>query len=151
MVASRGEPSAWMKQRKAGLTLSLAGLVAAAVLATAGPAHAVVAAAAPGSFNAGYATPVVVTQVGGPVTFVNADAATHTLTAARGYLPKKVARRTKRCSPYPATRCPLFTTGSVQSGASAPVDGLKYVKAGRQYEFYCQIHANMKGTLVVAR
>jgi plastocyanin len=115
-----------------------------------GSAQAVVAAAGPGSFAGTYATPVVFTRVGGPLTFVNGDVASHTLTASDAYLPRRVARRTGRCANYSARRCPLFATGSVGSGESEDVAGLKRVKAGKQYAFRCEIHSSMKGTLVVA-
>jgi plastocyanin len=136
-----------MKVSVAGLALALAG---AMVVALAGSAHAVVAAAAPGSFSGSYATPVVFTRVGGPLTFFNGDVADHTLTASDSFLPRKVARRTKRCDPYPRRRCPLFATGTVGSGESEDVGGLKRLKAGKQYAFRCQIHSSMRGTLVVA-
>ena len=140
-----------MKSRsRVARLLVLSGLTGALVLATSSPAHAVVAAAGPGAFTTGFATRVVVTPVGGPVTFVNGDVAEHTLTAADATLPKKVAKRTKRCRGYSARSCPLFTTVVVPSGESAPVEGLNRVKAGQQYEFVCQIHGSMTGTLVVA-
>jgi len=124
-------------------------LAAALVLALGAPAHAVVAAAVPGSFTVGFATPVVFTQVGGPVIFANGDVASHTLTASKDFLPRKVARKTKRCAGYPRDGCPLFSTPVVDSGEEAQVAGLKRVKAGKQYAFRCQIHSGMKGTLVV--
>lgn len=140
-----------MKSRsRAARIFVLSGLAGALMLAGATPAHAVVAAAGPGAFAAGYATRVVVTPAGGPVTFVNGDAADHTLTAADAKLPKRVAKRTKRCRGYSPRSCPLFTTPVVASGESAEVEGLNRVKAGRQYDFVCQIHGSMTGTLVVA-
>ena len=139
-----------MKARsRAARLLVLSGLAGALVLATAAPAHAVVAAAGPGAFTTGYATRVVTTPVGGPVTFANGDVADHTLTS-KATLPRKVARKTSRCRGYSRTSCPLFTTSVVASGESAAVQGLERVKAGRQYEFVCQIHGSMTGTLVVA-
>lgn len=140
-----------MKSRaRAARLLALSGLAGALVLMTPAPAHAVVAAAGPGAFATGYATRVVVTPAGGPVTFMNGDAvADHTLTAADATLPKKVAKRTKRCRGYSVRSCPLFATPVVGPGGSAAVEGLKRVKPG-QYEFKCQIHGSMTGTLVVA-
>ena len=125
-------------------------VLAASVLTIAAPspAHAVVAAAGPGSFTAGYVTRVVVVPVGGPLTFVNGDAVTHTLTADDAFLPRRVARKTSRCSSYPARRCPLFDSGSVGTGDTVEVEGLNRLKAGRQYAFYCQIHSSMTGILI---
>lgn len=114
-----------------------------------GRAHALVAAAVPGSFAAGYATPVVATVPGGPLTFFNGDTTSHTLTASDAFLPRRIARKTKRCSRYSSRRCPLFTSGTVGSGESKDVSGLKRVKAGKQYRFICEIHRGMRGTLVV--
>ena len=136
---------------------NLAGSVAAALIGgfaglmmLAGPAYAAVAAAGPGASTAGFATRIVVTTVGGSVTFVNGDVADHTLTASNKYLPKRVARKTAHCSGYPKKACPLFTTGSVSGGDTASVEGLDRVVAGREYPFKCEIHSGMTGTLVVA-
>ncbi|MDQ3987400.1 MAG: hypothetical protein M3280_12990 [Actinomycetota bacterium] len=120
------------------------------VLAVPSPAYAVVAAAGPGSYAAGYVTRVVVVPVGGPLTFVNGDVVTHTLTADDAYLPRKVARKTARCSSYSLRRCPLFDSGSVGTGDAEEIEGLNRLKGGRQYAFYCQIHPSMTGILVAA-
>ena len=119
------------------------------VLSAPAPAHAAVAAAGPGASTAGYATPVVVTAKGGPVTFVNGDIADHTLTSA-DVLPTRIARKTARCKAYGVRSCPVFWTGGVSSGESAAVKGLARVKPGREYEFKCDIHNSMTGTLIVA-
>jgi plastocyanin len=137
------------RTKLSGFAVAL-GAAGAAVFLTPGPAQAVVAAAAPGSFFGTYATPVVFTRPGGPLTFVNGDVADHTITASDAYLPRRVALRTKRCDSYSARRCPLFTSGTVGAGDTGEVKGLKRVKAGRQYAFRCDIHSSMRGTLVVA-
>ncbi len=128
----------------------LTAMVAALVTASAAPAHAVVAAAGPGAFTTGFATRVVVTPKGGPVTFFNGDIAEHTLTADDAVLKRRIAKKTPHCSGYSLRSCPVFTTKVVPSGESAEVEGLNRVKAGRQYDFVCQIHGSMTGTLVVA-
>jgi plastocyanin len=137
------------RTRCSGLAVAV-GLAVATVFLTPGPAQAVVAAAAPGSFAGSYATPVVFTRVGGPLIFVNGDVTDHTITASDAYLPRRVARRTKRCASYSARRCPLFTSGTVGAGETGEVKGLKRVKAGKQYSFRCDFHSSMRGTLVVA-
>lgn len=43
---------------------------------------------------------------------------------------------------------PLFSSGSVDGGKSAPVDGSQYLTEGH-YEFICTIHPNMKAMLMV--
>lgn len=141
-----------MGTRRIGLPRSLAivALVGATLALGAAPAHAVVAAAGPGAAFAGYATRVVVAPQGGPVTFANADLSDHTLTAADAVLPRRIAKKTRYCKSYGVKSCPLFTSGVVQSGESAEVAGLKRAKAGREYEFQCEIHSGMRGTLVVA-
>ena len=130
--------------------LAIGSMTSVALVAAPAPAHAVVAAAGPGAFQTGYATRVVITAKGGPVTFFNGDVADHSLTAADARLPKRIARKTARCRAYSARSCPLFSSPVIAGGQSAEVDGLGRVKPGRQYEFQCVIHNQMKGTLVVA-
>ncbi|MDQ3953221.1 MAG: hypothetical protein M3279_09720 [Actinomycetota bacterium] len=130
--------------RKAGI----AGTAIALVLAVAAPAQAVVAAAVPGSYGAGWATPVIVTRVGGPVTVANTDIAPHHLVAAETFLPKKKAKKAPWCEGYPAKRCPVFWSETVTTGQRVSVQGLEYIKSGEQYPFVCTIHANMTGVLV---
>ena len=130
--------------------MALAAAASLAVVATPTPAHAVVAAAGPGAFAAGFATPVVVAPSGGPVTFVNSDLADHTLTATDAKLPRRVAKKTSWCRSYSVRSCPLFTTGVVGSQSSGDVEGLKRIKPGKQYAFKCEIHGSMTGTLVAA-
>jgi hypothetical protein len=130
--------------RKAGI----AGTALALVLAVAAPAQAVVAAAIPGSYVAGWATPVIVTRVGGPVTVANTDIAPHHLVAAGSFLPKKRAKKAPWCKDYRAKRCPLFWSETVSTGQSVPVQGLEYIKSGEQYPFVCAIHSGMTGVLV---
>src|SRR3954454_6798657 len=43
---------------------------------------------------------------------------------------------------------PLFSSGSVDAGKSATVDGSQYLTEGH-YEFICTIHPNMKAMLMV--
>ena len=129
---------------------SLVAVAAGALLALgASPARAVVAAAGPGAFTAGYATPVVVVPDGAPLTFANADLADHTLTSD-AKLPRRIAKKTAYCKTYGVRSCPVFTTPDVSTGESAEVRGLKNASPGRLYEFACRIHSRMRGTLVVA-
>ena len=85
----------------------IAGAALALVLAVATPAQAVVAAAVPGSYVAGWATPVIVTPVGGPVTVANTDIAPHQLVADGSFLAKKSAKKAPWCkaSPQRVARC----------------------------------------------
>lgn len=126
----------------------LVAAIVALVMAMAGPAHAVVAAAGPGSFAGTYLTPAVATPAGQSVTFANGDIASHTVTADGVYLPRKKARKASWCSAYSLRTCPVFSSGSVGSGRSAEVRGVAQLKPG-QYAFKCEIHGAMRGTLVV--
>jgi plastocyanin len=120
------------------------------VLATAAaPARAATAAAGPGGFAAGFATPVVVAARGEAVTLVNADIAPHNFVADGTYLPRKVAKKTTWCSAFTPTTCPLFWSPTATTGESAEVQGLERLTAGGQYAFHCMIHPGMRGTLVI--
>jgi plastocyanin len=81
----------------------------------------------------GYATPVMVTQVGGPLSFLNLDVVQHDVVAEEK---------------GPDGR-PVFNTKLIGLGETAPVEGLDKVQAGRSYPFYCSLHPGMRGTLSV--
>ena len=106
------------------------------------------AVAIPGSFAAGFATPVVLAQKGAVVTFHNADLAPHNVIASDAFVPRKAARKTKWCSGYQAGRCPLFWSATIGMGDNTPVLGLQRIKPGKQYAFFCSLHPNMRGVLV---
>lgn len=87
----------------------------------------------PGATFAGYLTPVMVAEQGGPLSYTNLDAAQHDVVSdARG-----------------ADGKPLFKSAVIGIGATAPVLGLENVVSGQQYGFYCSLHTNMRGTLVI--
>jgi plastocyanin len=117
------------------------------LVAVATPANAVVVAAGPGGFAAGYATPVAVAPVGGPLIFVNGDIQPHNVVAFEDVLPKKVAKKTEWCKGYPKTKCPLFWSETAATGGTAEVQGLENAESGQSYVFFCSIHPAMKGTL----
>lgn len=123
--------------------------IAAALLVAgaAAPAGAVVAVAVPGSEVAGYATPVVVAAVGGPLQFVNTDPiAVHNLVADGLYGPKTKDWCTTRQKQDDT--CPLFWSATIGVGTTA-VLGLDELERGGSYPFVCTIHpSTMKGTLV---
>lgn len=124
-------------------------LAGAVLLAAPVPAHAAVAAAVPGSFLAGFATPVVVAAQGEGITFANADPAPHNFVADGVYLSKKDAKKARWCTSFTAKACPLFWSPTIAAGETTEVEGLERLEAGAQYPFFCSVHPGMKGTLVI--
>ncbi len=80
--------------------------------------------------NAGFpfATPRVVIQPGGTVTFTNLDVTRHDVTANSG----------------------LFRSALIGVAQSTPVVGGNLLKPGT-YAFHCSIHPAMKGSLIVKK
>jgi polyvinyl alcohol dehydrogenase (cytochrome) len=95
------------------------------------PGPAIVAG--PGASATTYATPVMVTTVGGSVSVASSDLPQHDVVAVD-----------KAVDGTPLFRSPLVGLGQV-----APVAGLDRVVSGHSYEFFCSIHPGMRGTLVV--
>ena len=121
-----------MKERSAGrilpLALSLAILVS--LLMTMSPASAAPSyvVAAPGSAAAGYATRVVVLQMGRALTFVNLDIQMHDVVS---------------------TTPGLFSSAQVGLGKRTPVNGVQKLAKGR-YKFYCSLHeSTMKNNILI--
>ncbi|HEV7887131.1 MAG TPA: PQQ-binding-like beta-propeller repeat protein [Acidimicrobiales bacterium] len=104
-----------------------------------------VIASGPGAFSAGYTTRAMVVQRGGSLTYANADIAQHDV-VSREYGPATQAW----CPRFPAGKCPLIWSDLISVGTTTPVLGLENVKPGVQYNFYCTLHPNMQGTIVVA-
>ncbi len=80
----------------------------------------------PGAFATNYATPVAVVPQGGSITYRNLDAASHDLVSTDG----------------------LFSTPLLPLGGSAVVEGVQSLSPG-DYEFFCTLHPNMRGTITV--
>ena len=98
----------------------------------------------------GYLTPVVVIQPGGGITYTNLDIERHNVVqdvATDGVHGKGTH---KWCGLFPKGRCPIFYSALIGLGQSESVRGLKGVKPGKVYTFYCTLHPGMKGRLVVA-
>jgi polyvinyl alcohol dehydrogenase (cytochrome) len=89
--------------------------------------------AGPGAYASSYATPAVVTGVGGPLSFVNFDIAQHDVVAT---------------DKGPDGQ-PLFKSKLINFNETAPVEGLDKVKSGQSYAFFCSLHPGMRGQLVV--
>jgi plastocyanin len=105
-----------------------------------------VVAAGPGAqLASNYATPVVVTSVGGDLSFINADASRHDVVAVDAVGPDDQPW----CVSAPAGQCPLFWSTLIGIGQQTPVLGTENLESSASYEFYCTLHPNMRGTLVV--
>ena len=97
------------------------------------PAPGTAIVAGPGAASTTYATPVMVTQVGGPVSFTNADLPQHDVVS----------------DALAPDGQPLFRSRLSGIGEVVPVEGLDRVQSGQQYGFFCSIHPGMRGTLFV--
>jgi outer membrane protein assembly factor BamB len=89
--------------------------------------------AGPGASSSTFATPVMVTPVGGPLNFLNLDAVQHDVTS----------------DAKAPDGGPLFHSKLIGLGETAPIDGLDRVVSGQTYGFYCSIHPGMTGQLIV--
>ena len=119
------------------------------LLIVSAPAGAAQVATAPGGFLAGWIPPVVVIAEGEGITYSNADIAPHNFIAVDAVLPRKAAKKAKWCSAYDKGKCPLFWSPTIGTGETTEVLGLSRVKSGEQYGFFCSVHPNMQGTLIV--
>ncbi len=97
----------------------------------------------------GYVAPVVVTEKGGSVTYLNLDIARHDLVQdvqADGFAG---SRKKPWCKSFRKGTCPVFWTPSIGLGQQTQVKGLESVKPGKTYSFLCTLHPGMTGTLIV--
>ena len=111
-----------------------------------GPA---IVSAAGGTFY-GYATPALTVQSGGELSYANFDIVQHDVvhdTEADGIVNKK---KDPWCKMFNKGQCPLFWSPRAGLGDVVEVLGLKNVKAGEVYTFFCTLHPGMKGRIVVA-
>jgi plastocyanin len=83
--------------------------------------------AGPGAASTGYATPVMITQVGGPLNFTNLDIVQHDVVSDDG----------------------IFRSDLIGLGQTTPIEGLENVQSGQTYGFFCSIHPGMRGQLIV--
>ena len=80
----------------------------------------------PGAQSYGYLTPSVTVSKGGTVSYTNYDAVAHNVSSPDG----------------------LFGSDLADAGQTVPVAGVEKLEPGT-YDFLCQPHPNMKGTLTV--
>ena len=88
--------------------------------------------AGPGAASTSYATPVVATQQGGKLSFLNLDTVQHDVNATKN-------GRDGR---------PLFHSKLTGLGETSPVEGVNHVPPGT-YEFFCSVHPGMRGQLII--
>ena len=135
--------------RTISIALAAAMLALVPASATAAPPNAR-AITGPTAKYYGYVTPVVVIQKGQGITYTNIDIERHNVVQdvnADGFHGSSTR---PWCKQFPAGRCPIFYSPLIGLGGSENVKGLKYVKPGKVYTFYCTLHPGMKGRLVVA-
>ena len=99
----------------------------------------------PGGPYVNYTVPLIVVSQGDTLTFANLDAFPHDVVA------REMGPNATWCADagFAKGACPLFWTPLIGLGGSTTMLGLNKVEPGAQYEFYCTIHANMTGTMVV--
>jgi hypothetical protein len=105
----------------------------------------------------GYATPVLVVEKGGELTYFNADILRHDLVhdvEADGFGgPKKMPWCEKAGGGEGhhhdhGAGCPVFWSKTIGVNESTEVLGLQNLKPGTTYTFFCTLHHRMKGTLI---
>ncbi len=103
----------------------------------------------------GYATPVLVVEKGGELTYTNMDVEKHDLvhdSETDGFGgPKKMPWCKQKSSDghhHHHGGCPVFWSNLVGLGQQTKVLGLQNLKPGATYTFFCTLHHGMKGTLI---
>jgi plastocyanin len=143
--------------KAASLALAIVATWALASPASPRPTDVTTAAlTGPGATYWGYATPVLVVEKGGELTYLNADIIRHDLVhdvEADGFGgPKKMPW----CEKAPSdghhhdhgAGCPVFWSKTVGLNETTKVMGTQNLKPGTTYTFFCTLHHGMKGTLI---
>lgn len=97
----------------------------------------------------GYATPVMTVESGGELSYANFDIVQHDVVqdvTTDGVVNKK---KNKWCKSFDKGECPLFWSARAGLGDTVSVKGLRNLKSGQIYTFFCTLHPGMKGKLVV--
>ncbi len=132
--------------RRCSLALAMVLVFSVALSGTPSNASVSVVASVPGSFQVGYATPVVVAPADGPLLHANTDILPHNVIAFGVY----GSDDQPWCDDTPEGQCPLFWSDLIYNGEVAPVLGLEYTESATTYPFYCSVHPNrQRGILIV--
>lgn len=146
-----------MRMLKTALAVGFIALGATSARAQALPPDVL---AIPGSFSTTYATPIVVVTPGSKLDFINLDLQQHNVFAKQNFTtptqtpwccdpPAGSPPGTLSGCPFPTDGCPLFYSPLVGIGTTAiGIQGVENLPPG-QYDFACQIHPGMFGTLIV--
>ena len=140
-----------MRTRKTLMLLTAAVMLFALAPGTAsanGPTDAQVVSGLTAKYY-GYLTPVIVIQPGGGITYTNLDLDRHNVVQDVKIDRVHGSSRRPWCRQFPRLRCPIFYDPLIGFGGSEAVRGLRYVKPGRIYTFYCTLHPGMQGKLYV--
>jgi plastocyanin len=97
----------------------------------------------------GYATPVMVVEVGGELNYANFDIVQHDVVHDVGTDGIANKKKDKWCRAFKKGECPLFWSPRAGLGDTVAVEGLQNLKSGELYTFLCTLHPGMKGRLVV--
>ena len=135
--------------------------VIAALLVLATPTHSATLEATPVAVSGpfaqfwGYVTPVLVVEKGGTLTYANFDVVKHDVV----HDVERDGFGTKKKMPWCEEEkhghhhdhggpCPVFWSALTGLGDTTEVLGLKNLKPGTIYTFFCTLHHGMKGTLI---
>ncbi|HVL89624.1 MAG TPA: hypothetical protein VM841_05240 [Actinomycetota bacterium] len=108
----------------------------------------------PGGAFTTYTVPLIVITQGDTITYRNIDIAAHDVRATV-FGPDR-AWCMQFPFNFPSGKCPLFTSRLIGLSGTSPVYGIPDLvvppsETAKTYEFFCSIHPNMKGTLVVVK
>jgi plastocyanin len=106
------------------------------------------ALAGPGAKYYSYLTPLLLVQKGGSLTFTNIDLERHNVVQDVRVDGVHGSSNRAWCRRFPSSPCPVFYSRLIGLAQSVKVKGLRALKPGRVYTFYCTIHPGMKGKLV---
>jgi plastocyanin len=153
----------WAGAAATGLALAcLSGSVAGASLRADVDAGSPAIVAVPGSRAGSYATPVIFTQPGDDITFVNAEPFVHDVRSVamgpdntswcKPWDASQPAHPKKNPRQFPKGGCPLLWTLPISMTVGAvetKVFGTQNLKPGTEVEFYCTNFPSMRGTVIV--